>query len=133
MPNRPQPPPPPPPAPQTPDRRSEILDRALLGQITPSEAEAEAARLGLPLFAHAPAQAEFDPMTQPWWTLGMGVAWIIWRTPTAVRRVWSEYRREVSVWRGPICYRISESGYGYREPVAVEDDGQPVEESIPGT
>ena len=72
-------------------------------------------------------------MSQPWWTLGMAAAWIIWRTPTAVRHVWSEYRREVTAWRGPFSYRRYENGWGYGCPAATRDGGEPSENSIPGT
>ena len=43
--------------------RDQILDRASSGEITPDEAEAEAARLGLRPFAHKPEPAEFNPMS----------------------------------------------------------------------
>ena len=128
-----RPPPPPPPYSLAPDSRDQILDRASRGEITPDGAEAEAVRLGLPPFARTPDPVKFNPMAQPWWTLGMAAAWIIWRTPTAVRRVWSDYRREVTVWRGPVYYRRHENGWGYGYPVAVSDDGKPSEDPVPGT
>jgi hypothetical protein len=129
-----RPPPPPPPGPYTPDPpRDEVLERVFRGEITPDEAEHEAARLGLPPFARTPDPAQFNPMCEPWWTLGMAVAWIIWRTPTAVRRVWSDYRRKVIVWRGPFFSRRYEGGFGYGLPVAVGDDGEPCENPVPGT
>jgi hypothetical protein len=62
----------------------------------------------------------------------MAAAWIIWRTPTAVRHVWSEYRREVTAWRG-LFYRRYKSGWGYGYSVAIGDGGEPSENSIPGT
>ena len=126
-------PPPPPPRLYTRDPRDQILDRASRGEITPDEAEAEAALLGLRPFAHTPEPAEFNPMSQPWWTLGMAAAWIIWRTPTAVRHVWSEYRREVTAWRGPFSHRRYENRWGYGYPGATGDGGEPSENSIPGT
>jgi hypothetical protein len=46
---------------------------------------------------------------------------------------WSDYRRKVTVWLGPVYYRRYEGGYGYAHPVAVGDDGEPCENSIPGT
>lgn len=125
--------PPPPPEPHTPDPRDKIIDRALGGEITPDEAESEAERLGLRPLAQTPDPAEFNPMSEPWWSLGMAAAWIIWRTPSAVRRVWSDYRRQVIEWRGPFYYRRSESGYGYEQPVALGDDGKPSEKSVPGS
>jgi hypothetical protein len=33
--------------------------------------------------------------------LAMTAAWIIWRTPDAVRQAWWSYRREVRLWVGP--------------------------------
>jgi hypothetical protein len=131
LPNR--PPRPPPPGPYAPDPRDEILDRVSRGEIAPDQAEAEAARLGIPPFARTPDPTKFNPMTEPWWTLGMAAAWIIWRTPTAVRRVWSDYRNEVTTWQGPLYYRRHESGWGYGCPVAIGDDREPSESPMPGT
>jgi hypothetical protein len=126
-----RPPPPPPPGPCTPDPRDEILDRVFRGELTPDEAESEAARRGLRPLAQTPGPAEFNPLSEPWWTLGMTAAWIIWRTPTAVRRVWSDYRRKVIEWHGPFYYRRHEGGYGYEQPVDLGDDGKPSEKSVP--
>src|SRR5579871_4524907 len=103
------------------------------GEITPDQAEAEAATIGLPPFACTPDPTRFAPMNEVWWTLGMAAAWIIWRTPTAVRNVWSEYRREVREWRSPFYHRLHESGYGYRQPVAISEDGGPIKNTVPGT
>lgn len=62
----------------------------------------------------------------------MAAAWIVWRTPTAVRHVWSEYRREVTAWRD-LSYRRDESGWGYEYAVAVGDGEESGENSTPGT
>jgi hypothetical protein len=131
LPDRPSPPPPP--YSCAPNPRDEILDRASHGEITPDEAEAEAARLGLPPLAHTPDPAKFNPMSEPWWALGMAAAWIIWRTPAAVRSVWSDYRREVSLWRGPLYLRRDESRSGYDYPVAIGDNGKRSRDPFPGT
>jgi hypothetical protein len=122
-----------PPGPYALDPRDQILDRASRGEITPDEAEAEAAQLGLRPFAHMPEPAKFNPMSQPWWTLGMAAAWVIWRTPTAVRHVWSQYRREVTAWRGPFFHRRYENAWGYGHSVAVADGAELGENSIAGT
>jgi hypothetical protein len=90
-------------------------------------------RLGLPPLAHIPDPAKFNPMSEPRWTLAMAAAWVIWRTPTAVRRVWFDYRREGTAWRGPFYVRRHDSGWGYDYPVAVGDDGKPRENTEPGT
>jgi hypothetical protein len=66
--------------------------------MTPAEAEAEASRLGLPKLAKKPDPAEFDPMKEPSWTLIMALAWIMWRTPDAVRNHWDAYRVECEDW-----------------------------------
>ena len=111
------------------DPRTELLDRASRGEITPEEAEAEAARLGFLPFARTPDPAKLNPMTESWWTLAMAAAWIIWRTPTAVRRVWHEYRREKIEWRGPFCYHAK--AYGYRQQIPVDENGRPIDRSLP--
>jgi hypothetical protein len=45
--------------------------------------------------AEIPEPDKFDPMVEPWWTLAMAAAWIIWRRPNAVRQAWPKYRNEV--------------------------------------
>ena len=85
-----------------PDPRDEILRRAMDGELTPEQAEAEAERLGLLPLSREPDKAHYDPMREPWWTLAMAAAWIIWRTPDAVREVWPDYTTGFWRWRGPI-------------------------------
>ena len=94
------------------------LRRAHCGTSTPDEIEAELAAKGLPPLAFTPDPARFDSMAQPWWTLPMAAAWIIWRTPHAVRRVWHEYRRKTRHWIGPQQLEVWEdretSPWGYQ-------------------
>ena len=94
------------------------LRRAHCGLSTPEEIEAELAAKGLPALAFAPDPARFDPIAQPWWTLPMAAAWIIWRTPHAVRRVWHEYRRKTRQWIGPQQVEVWDGratrSFGYR-------------------
>src|SRR5271168_3626969 len=99
-------PPPPPPVAYAPNPREVILDRVFRGEITPKQAEAEALQLGIAPLARTPEADAFDPMKEPWWTLPMTAAWVIWRTPAAVRRVWQVYRSEVREWCGPVYYRV---------------------------
>jgi hypothetical protein len=61
--------------------RDNIIEQVKIGQMSPADAEAEAARLRLqPLVSH-PDRAKFDVMGEAWWTLPMGVSWIAWRGP----------------------------------------------------
>jgi hypothetical protein len=82
----------------TPADRVEVVMRARRGEMSPEQAEAWARHNGQPPFASSPDLALFEPMTEPFWTLSMTVAWIMWRTPEAVRENWNAYRTECSVW-----------------------------------
>jgi hypothetical protein len=76
----------------------DYLRRARRGLMTPTAIEAELAAKGfLPLSA-IPDPTKFDPDAEVWWTLAMTAAWIIERTPDAVRKAWGKYRREVRQW-----------------------------------
>jgi len=78
-----------------------FLECARRGLAKPSEIEAALKAKGFPPLASTPDPEKFDPMAEVWWTMGMAAAWIIWRTPHAVRLLWPDYRREVRVWVGP--------------------------------
>ena len=87
--------------------RDELIDRVRYGRLTPAEAEAEAAHLGLERLASRPDPSQFDPMRETWWTLPMAIAWIARRSPDEVRESWDPYRSECWEWhfqewrRGP--------------------------------
>lgn len=68
--------------------RDELIDRVRYGRLTPAEAEAEAAHLGLERLASRPDPSQFDPMRETWWTLPMAIAWIARRSPDEVRESW---------------------------------------------
>jgi hypothetical protein len=67
------------------------LRRARRGLMTPANVEAELAAKGFLPLAVAPDPEKFDPSAEAWWTLAMTAAWIIWRTPDAVREAWQTY------------------------------------------
>lgn len=75
-----------------------LIEEVRYGRKTPEEAEAEAARLGLPRMAAVPDPASYNPMGETWWTLVMAIAWISWRSPTQVCQFWDDYRRECWGW-----------------------------------
>jgi len=91
----------------SPISQEELLQRVLEGAITPLAAEQEADRLGIGPLVRRPEPALYDPMSEAWWTLPMTIAWIVWRTPQAVREQWDAYRLDCSWWvatdwtRGP--------------------------------
>jgi hypothetical protein len=80
-------------------RRDDLKAKVIAGAMKPSEAEAEAARLGLEAFEYRPDPRDYDPMREQFWTLPMVVAWIAYRTADAVRENWDEYRAECRHWR----------------------------------
>ena len=83
------------------DLRDEILRRVQEGELTRSEAEAEARKAGVgPLATEGPV-ADFDPRAEIFWTLAMALAWGIWRDRTKVREYWNDYRRQCWVWMPP--------------------------------
>jgi hypothetical protein len=82
-----------------PDNREALIGKAWRGEISSDVAEAEAKRLGIGPLARKPKESSFDPMSEPWWTLPMAIAWIGWRRPRQVLRCWDEYRLKCLVWR----------------------------------
>jgi hypothetical protein len=80
-----------------PDEVDDVFMLVRSGKLTPDEAEAWASERNRPPFAASPDIARFDPMSEPDWTLAMGAAWLIWRTPEKVREHWDAYLLECKV------------------------------------
>jgi hypothetical protein len=78
--------------------RDYLIKGVRRGELTPDEAEADAARLRLGNLARTPDPEKFDPMRKTWWTLPMAIAWIAWRSPDRVREFWDPYRSECWDW-----------------------------------
>lgn len=74
--------------------------------------------LGLEPFVTEPDATRFDPMREPTWSLMMALAWIIDRTPEAVRDHWEDYRAECQEW-GPWMDGWRE--HDRRPPAELED------------
>jgi hypothetical protein len=70
-----------------------LISKVQHGELTPQQAEAEAAANSLPPFEKTPDLTDYDPLTESRWTLVMAVAWIAWRD---IRRV-QESGAEISV------------------------------------
>jgi hypothetical protein len=68
------------------------------GNLSPDEAENEAAKQGFGPLATVPDPLEFDPDEMAWWSLPMAVAWIAWRNGTSVRKHCAEYRDKWLIW-----------------------------------
>ncbi|MCB1498536.1 MAG: hypothetical protein KDK07_01905 [Bauldia sp.] len=79
--------------------RQRLLAAVCHGDLTPAAAEVEAERLHLRPLLHQPDPTAFDPMSQDRWTLPMTIAWIVWRTPEAVRESWDAYIIGYERWR----------------------------------
>lgn len=82
-----------------PSWRDDTVDAVQYGEMTPDQAEAEAARRGERPFAREPDPTKFDPMKEPVWTLRMAVAWIAYRDIASVRFWWDRYREGCWIWR----------------------------------
>lgn len=67
--------------------------------MSPEEADAEARRLGLEPLSFKPDPADNDPMREPFWTPVMAIAWVVWRSPDAVRESWPDYAARCRGWR----------------------------------
>ena len=78
--------------------RDALFEKLSFGELTPAEAETEAARLGLAPLAPILDDDSFDPAGEAHWTLPMAVAWIAYRNPSAVRIRWETYRKECWTW-----------------------------------
>jgi hypothetical protein len=79
--------------------RQRLLLEVRRGALTPDKAEAEANRLGIrPLLDRSDPEV-FDPMREDRWTLTMTIAWIVWRTPEAVREHWPAFVIGCERWR----------------------------------
>jgi hypothetical protein len=90
-----------------PDTRDSLIKKALRGAISPATAEAEAKRLKLGPLARKPKESAFDPVSEPWWTLPMAMAWIVWRRPRPVLAFWDKYRLEFWGW----LRRVGQTGH----------------------
>ena len=81
-----------------PSPRDDLLDQVRLGNISPQQAEDDAAKLGLEPFTTRPDPKDFDPRHEAMWTLPMALAWIIWRSPDPVREMWDLFRDKFRFW-----------------------------------
>ena len=81
-----------------PTDRDLLYHKLQYGELTPQQAETEAARLGLKPLAPRPDPVSFNPMNETWWTLVMTCAWIARRSVDAVRDNWDTYRTECCDW-----------------------------------
>lgn len=78
--------------------RDDLIEGVKYGRMSPADAEAEAARLGLKPLASRPDPKKFNAMGEAWWTLPMTVAWISWRDPQRVLDWYDPYRAECFDW-----------------------------------
>jgi hypothetical protein len=78
--------------------REDLIERVKYGHMSPAEAEAEAARLGLSPLATSPQPLKHNPLGEAWWTLPMVIAWIMWRDPKAVLDCFDPHRTQFWDW-----------------------------------
>lgn len=96
-----------------PSERDILITRVRRGELTPAQAEAEAARQGFGPIATKPSRAEFDPDEMPWWSLPMALAWIAWRTTEQVQESCAEYRENWLEWFPGSWNVPTEDGQGF--------------------
>jgi len=82
-----------------PDPRQSILERFRRDEITREEADAEARACGFASLEARPDPSEFDPLAEPFWTVPMALAWIIYGSADSVRELMESYRAGCLVWR----------------------------------
>lgn len=75
--------------------RAKLLRAVAIGRMTPEMAEL----LSKQPLETTPRDEDFDPMNETIWSLDMAVAWIVWRSPEAVRSAWTEFRSKCLRWR----------------------------------
>jgi len=94
-------------------RQHELISFAWLGQVTPEQAEAEAAANGWEPFAQQPELPAFDPMQANRWSMPMVLAWIAWRDPMLVRRASSAFASQSTHWVARQWNRPADDGRGF--------------------
>jgi hypothetical protein len=83
--------------------REILLDKVRRGQLTPDEAEQEAAKQGFGPLAKKPDPVAFNPDQMPWWSLPMALAWIAWRNSSSVREHCADYTERYTCWVSGSC------------------------------
>ena len=81
------------------DPRREVLARYRRFEISREQTDDEARALGLNSLEFRPDLQGYDPLAEPFWTLPMALAWIIYRRADPVRCLIMSYRAESLVWR----------------------------------
>src|SRR3954464_7407386 len=81
-----------------PSRRDDLISLAREGNITPEEAEAEAAANGWEPFARKPELPDLDPMLESRWSIVMTIAWIAWRDRELVRENSAPFQSQSTHW-----------------------------------
>ena len=79
------------------EMRDFLTGLAMDGVAASGEVEEMAKRWGVAGLAFDPGTSD-KPMENASWSLPMGIAWIVWRTPEAVCGQWDEYRSQCRDW-----------------------------------
>jgi hypothetical protein len=78
--------------------RDTLITWVQRGRLTPEQAAAEATRLGLEPLLSRPNPADFDATTEPYWTIGMVLTWIMTLETDCVREAWEKWREATEFW-----------------------------------
>jgi hypothetical protein len=100
------------------ETREHFFSAVAKGEIVPNSADKLLAAAGFePLYA-APDLDEFHPENEPYWTLAMTVAWMVWHTIEAVTNVWEPFVSKCRYWG-------ESSGPGQLKPGFVLEQSKP--------
>lgn len=97
-----------------------VVGLAMDGVLTDGDAERFATKWGLGPFERRPHPEEYDPRTQPVWSLAMVVSWIVWREDETVREAMDDYRANWWDWFGYFARLPIDGGKEWYEVDGIE-------------
>jgi hypothetical protein len=78
--------------------RDFLIEEAKYGRLSPADAEARAKRQGFGPLAGCPNRDNHKAVIEPWWTLPMVMAWILWRDTERVVEFYDPFRTQCFDW-----------------------------------
>ena len=78
--------------------RDFLIEEARYGRLSPADAEAQAAQHGIGPLAGCPDSDNYEVLREPWWSLPMVMAWILWRNADRVVEFYDPFRAQCFDW-----------------------------------